>query len=360
MIARKARLKDIAALSGVSIGTVDRVLHKRGEVAEDTRVRVLKIAMDLNYTPNLMAQALKTRKRFNLVSLLPVSTLENSFWSKHPEGMNNAMSELDQFPLTLRQITFDMNCEEDFQEKTNEVLELKPDGIILAPVFKAESIAFCTTLLKKGIPFVFVDNYLTETDFLAYIGEEVFTSGRVAGQLSDMVTSVDRDILIINIARNIQNMHHLSNRTMGFLSYFPGSGRNKGKKIRLNIPGTEPETIKRSIDRAFKKDPGIETVFITGSKSYMIATYMIRAGHGPVNVIGYDLLDENVKLLKEGQIKFIISQRPEEQTYRAVKKLFEFLTLNKTPEKMEYLPVDIVTSENVDFFINNHRNNTLI
>jgi LacI family transcriptional regulator len=358
MIARKARLKDIAALSGVSIGTVDRVLHKRGEVAEETRKKVLKIAGELNYTPNLMAQALKTRRRFSLVSLLPVTTVENSFWSKHPEGMTRAMSELDQFPVTLRQITFDMNREEDFQEKTNQVLELNPDGILLAPVFKSESIAFCSTLHDKGIPFVFVDNYLTETDFLAYIGEEVFTSGRVAGQLSDMITRIDKDILIINIARNIQNMHHLSNRTMGFLSYFPGSGRNKGNLIRLNIPGTEPATIKRSIDRAFKNNPGIETIFVTGSKSYKIASYINTTGHKSVNVIGYDLLDNNVKLLREGQIKFIIGQRPEEQTYSAVKKLFEFLTLGKKPEKMEYLPVDIVTSENVDFFVNNHRLNT--
>jgi LacI family transcriptional regulator len=99
---RKARLKDIAALSGVSIGTVDRVLHNRGEVAEETRNKVLKIARELNYTPNLMAQALKTRRRFNLVSLLPVTTVENSFWSKHPEGMTKAMSELDQFPVTRR------------------------------------------------------------------------------------------------------------------------------------------------------------------------------------------------------------------------------------------------------------------
>lgn len=352
---RKARLKDIAALSGVSIGTVDRVLHKRGEVAEDTSKKVLKIARELNYTPNLIAQALKTMKRFSLVSLLPATSDENSFWSKHPEGMTKAMSELDQFPVTLRQITFDMNCEEDFQKKTKEVLELKPDGILLAPVFKSESIAFCSTLQKKRIPFVFVDNYLTETDFLAYIGEEVFTSGRVAGQLSDMVTERNNDILIINIARNIQNMHHLSNRTMGFLSYFPGTAKNNGKKIRLNIPGTEAATIKKSIDRAFKNNPGIETIFITGSKSYKIATYLNTAGHKSVNVIGYDLLDDNVRLLKDGQIKFIIGQRPEEQTYWAVRKLFEYLSVGKMPEKMEFLPVDIVTSENVDFFLTNHR-----
>lgn len=72
-----------------------------------------------------------------------------------------------------------------------------------------------------------------------------------------------------------------------------------------------------------------------------------------MNIIGYDLIDKNVEYLRKGIIRFIIGQRPEEQTYRAVKKLFDYLSFNKLPEKMEYLPVDIVTSENVDFFINN-------
>jgi LacI family transcriptional regulator len=351
MSLKKARIKDIAIRSGVSIGTVDRVLHNRGEVAEDTRKKVLKVASELNYTPNLMAQALKTRRRFNLVSLLPVPTGENSFWNKHPEGMNKAISELDQFPVTLNQVTFDLNLEKDFQQKTGLVLELQPDGIILAPVFKTESVAFCTILHEKKIPFVFVDNYLAETDFLAYIGEEIYTSGRVAGQLSDIITPAGKDILIINIARNIRNMHHLNSRTMGFMSYFQESAKNKGRKIRLNIPGTEPEVIKSSIDRVLRSYPGIATIFVTGSKSYKIASYLNTSGNMSLNVIGYDLLDDNVKLLKEKQINFILGQRPEEQTYRAVKKLFDYLSLGKKPDRMDYLPVDIVTSENVDFFL---------
>ena len=59
----------------------------------------------------------------------------------------------------------------------------------------------------------------------------------------------------------------------------------------------------------------------------------------------------NVKFLKSGITRFLIGQRPEEQIYKAVKKLFEFVSLHKVPDKIEYLPVDIVTSENVDFFL---------
>jgi LacI family transcriptional regulator len=351
MSKKKARLKDLANLSGVSIGTVDRVLHNRGEVAEKTRRKVLGIARDLNYTPNLMARVLKAKRPYKIISLLPGSTEENTFWEKHPLGMGRAMTELDPFPVTLTQVIFNILDENDFVEKTRNVLKLRPDGVVLAPIFKTESISFCSRLLKNHIPFVFVDGYLDETRFLAYVGENVFQSGRVAGQLIDIVTPVNKDVLIVNIAKNLQNVHHLDNRTKGFLSYFPESGRNKGKKIKLNIPDTKPMTVKISIDRVFERNPGIASIFVTGSKSYKIASHIESAGLKSVNIIGYDLLDSNIKFLKSGIIRFLIGQRPEEQTYKAIKKLFEYLSFNKTPQRMEYLPTDVITSENVDLFV---------
>ena len=83
----KARIKDIARLAGVSIGTVDRVLHERGEVAEKTREKVRQILKETNYSPNVMAQVLKSRKGYHLVSLLPEPSTDNSFWEKHSAGI---------------------------------------------------------------------------------------------------------------------------------------------------------------------------------------------------------------------------------------------------------------------------------
>lgn len=351
MPSKKTRIKDIAKLAGVSIGTVDRVLHARGEVSEKTKRRVQGILKETNYSPNLMAQVLKLKRAFHLVSLLPEPTVDNSFWLKHRVGMLRALEELDPFPVTLSQVTFDMQNENDFQKKTASVMNLKPDGVLLAPLFKSESIVFCSRLNSEKIPYVFVDGFIEDTDFLAYTGEDIFQSGRVAGQLLDMVTPENSDILVINIARNLQNMHHLNNRTQGFLSYFQKSGKNKGKKIDINIADPSPKNVRTEIDRIFKQNPGIGSIFISGSRSYQVASYLEDKRIKYINLLGYDLLDMNVKFLKSGFTKFLIGQRPEEQTYKGVKKLFEFLSLNKVPEKMEYLPVDIVTSENVDFFL---------
>lgn len=348
---KKARIKDIARLAGVSIGTVDRVIHNRGEVAEKTRIKVQQFLKETNYSPNVMAQVLKSKKRFHLVSLLPAPIENNPFWKKHSLGMIRAIEELEHFPVTLSQVTFDMQSEDDFQKKTSIVLDLKPDGVLIAPIFKSESIAFCSRLHKEQIPLVFIDGYIENTDFLAYIGEDIFQSGRVAGQLTDIVTPENSDILVVTIARNIRNVHHLTNRTEGFLSYFRKSGKNKGRKIIINIPDPSSESVNLAIDKAFKDNPRIGSVFITGSRSYLIASYLEKKGLKSINLIGYDLLDKNVKFLKSGITRFLIGQRPEEQTYKGIKKLFEYLSLHKIPDKIEYLPVDIVTSENVDFFL---------
>ena len=42
MIPEKIRIKDIAELSGVSVGTVDRVLHNRPNVSKTAREKVEK------------------------------------------------------------------------------------------------------------------------------------------------------------------------------------------------------------------------------------------------------------------------------------------------------------------------------
>jgi LacI family transcriptional regulator len=351
MLPKNTRIKDIARLAGVSIGTIDRVIHNRGEVAEKTRKKVLRILKETNYSPNPMAQALRSKKRFHLVSLLPLPSDENPFWNMHPLGIKRALEELDPFPVTFSQVTYDMQHEDDFQKKTNEVLNLKPDGVLLAPIFKSESVAFCSSLSNEKIPFVFIDGFLENTDFLAYIGEDIFRSGRVAAQLIDIITPQYKDILVVTISRNIQNVLHLNNRTEGLFSYFRNSGMNKGKMITLNIPNPSQKSVRICMEKALKENPDIGSIFFTGSRSYLVAGFLEKNGHKSINLLGYDLLEDNVKYLKSGIIKFLLGQRPEEQSYRGVKRLFEFLSLRKIPEKIDYLPVDVVTSENVDFFL---------
>ena len=67
----RIRIKDIAQMAGVSVGTVDRVLHSRSGVSESSRIKVEEILKKLNYQPNMYASALASNKKYRFAYLLP-------------------------------------------------------------------------------------------------------------------------------------------------------------------------------------------------------------------------------------------------------------------------------------------------
>ena len=60
----RIRIKDIAKMADVSVGTVDRVIHGRSGVSEASRKRVEEILEKLNYQPNMYASALASNKKY--------------------------------------------------------------------------------------------------------------------------------------------------------------------------------------------------------------------------------------------------------------------------------------------------------
>jgi len=72
------KLDDVARRARVSVSTVSRVLSNTGRVKASTRSRVLKIAKELRYRPDIHAQTLAGRKSRTLG--LIVSNLQNPFF----------------------------------------------------------------------------------------------------------------------------------------------------------------------------------------------------------------------------------------------------------------------------------------
>ncbi|TFH19676.1 MAG: LacI family DNA-binding transcriptional regulator, partial [Bacteroidia bacterium] len=76
----KIRIKDIAEIAQVSIGTVDRVIHKRGEVSDSTRERIRRLLEEYNYKPDIHASSLALKKPIRLAVVMPGVANEHSFW----------------------------------------------------------------------------------------------------------------------------------------------------------------------------------------------------------------------------------------------------------------------------------------
>ena len=79
-------IERIARRANVSIGTVDRALHGRRGINQKTRDRVLRVARELGYEPNLAARALSFgRFRKRICVCLPHES--HYFYSRLWEGI---------------------------------------------------------------------------------------------------------------------------------------------------------------------------------------------------------------------------------------------------------------------------------
>ncbi len=341
---KQVRIKDIAQKANVSIGTVDRVLHNRGEVAEKTREKVLTIANEMNYQPNIVAQALTTRKTYKISVLIPRGGNDNIFWLDHPKGIEKAVHELQPFSVTIDYRLFELHNEKEFQQRTEEILNNLPDGVILAPILKKETIQFCEKLDNHKIPYVFIDTFIDNTKCISFIGEDAFQGGRVAASLIDFGVSPEKDILIVNLAKDLENTHHLNRRNQGFLSYFLDTGKNNGMKITVEIPVTDQKVVDERMDQIIKQNPNIGAILVSSAKTHVIARYIEKRNFETI-LIGYEITRKNIDYMKRGIIHFLIGQKPMEQSEKAVKRLFEYLTSHNVAMKHEFQPVEIINIE---------------
>lgn len=59
-------MKDISTRCGVSVATVSKALNDRGDISQETKDKVCRVAKELGYLPNSSARALKTNRTYNL------------------------------------------------------------------------------------------------------------------------------------------------------------------------------------------------------------------------------------------------------------------------------------------------------
>src|ERR1700733_16181331 len=88
---KAAGIRDIAKALGTSIGTVDRALHGRSGVSARTKERVLRMAEQLGYKPNIAARSLKLNRSLRIAAVLPRELA--AFFDPLPQGIRAPADE---------------------------------------------------------------------------------------------------------------------------------------------------------------------------------------------------------------------------------------------------------------------------
>ncbi len=337
-------IKEVAEKAGVSIGTVDRVLHKRGRVAPKTALRVNRVVRQFNYKPNIFASRLSKSKVYRFGVFMPRLSQDSRYWKSVAKGIDRAGNELKPYHVQIQYFCFDRFSEASFKKAGNRLLAAKLDGILLAPVLTRPVQSFLKS--KDLAPYVFFDASIPDTKALAFIGQNSFQSGMVAARLMDMLVPSGGSIAALSA---VSGDYHIHKRASGFQEYY----RVKGKSVPLYILETtlSQEAFNSLMARVFSEQPGLDGVFVTNADTHFAARAIQSAGIGKkIALIGYDLIDENVAFLNMGCIDFLISQKAETQGYMGIQTLYRRLVLRQPGGKNVWMPIDIITSENLVYY----------
>lgn len=348
------RIKDIAKLAGVSTGTVDRVIHNRGEVSDDTRKKVQSVLSKSDYRPDIVARALSSKKTYLFSVIMPVSANGNDFWLAPNAGIDKALEEIERFGVKINSYLFNQFDRDSFAAKAFDILSDHPDGILFAPVFLDDSIKFIHECQLRKIPISLFNSNIKEANADSYIGQDAFQSGYLAARLLKYGLCSSADVLIINLAARKDNYNHVILRENGFRKYFD---EHPSKSVNLYTIDTNHSSDEKLVDElnySFKT-LNVKGIFVTNSRVFKVAEYLEVNREMNVQLIGYDLLPANIKALKSGQIDFLISQRPAEQAYKGIITLFNLAVLSKDVEKIQFMPIDIISKENIDYYDFNNK-----
>ena len=346
---KKYTIKDIAELAGVSKGTVDRVIHKRGKVSQKALERVTKLLEEIDYKPNLIARNLKNNKVYRICILVPNPEMD-AYWTPCIDGINNVINELNAFGLNIETLFFNPKSTKSFLEANIRIQEKTPDAVLLVPLFYKESLIALNNYNALNIKACTFNNQIDSKPVESFVGQDLHQSGRVAAKLLEKTISKEGDIVIIHVDEKYRNSVHMQEKERGFRGYFKQSNTFNRTIITRKIKRSD---FKNSLGSFLETHTNIAGIFVTTSKAYWVADVISSMNKLNISVIGYDLLNENVVHLKNGTIDFLIHQNPKQQAYLGLKVLAEHLLFEKELPKEILLPIDIINSENVKPFMRN-------
>jgi len=336
-------IKEIARLSGVSIGTVDRVLHKRGRVSAETKKKVEEIATQIDYKPNIMAKYLATNKNHRIALLIPEPS-QDEYWQQAYEGIESTLSKSEQQGVHVESYFYSLGDKKTFEKMANEILKNKPEGVILTPNFLDEGLIFYNQCMEASIPIIMFDTTIPDTQPLSFIGTNSFQSGMVAAELLTMTTHHSGKFAILHFDEELVNSPHMLDKEFGFINYI--NKECPDREYLVVVLNNEKHYYNDQIQKLLDKND-ISGIFVSTSKAYQIGSYLQEKNIRNINLVGYDLTSKNIELLKSRYISFLINQNPRRQAEQSIQTFCDHIIFKKAVNSRILFPIDIVTSTSI-------------
>ncbi|WP_426474047.1 LacI family DNA-binding transcriptional regulator [Chryseobacterium balustinum] len=333
---KRASIKDIARIAGVSVATVSYVLNKKEghRIGEDTKKKIFEVAETLNYTPNRIARSLQNNKS-KLLGLI-VADISNDFYSSIARNLENKALKLG---YTLIIGSSDENAEK-FEKLIDLFSQQQVDGMIVAPVAGSEDIL--QKLLDRNYPLVTIDRYLKGVNAPGVI----LNNREIAETTTQFLIDKKFDkIVYVGYETKLQ---HLLDRQKGFEASVKDSTSDiDAKYIMVGLENISGE-VHAEMEKVIGKNPKNTALYFSSNKLAVAGLeYLIKNSikvPQQVSVLAFD--ETEAYKLFPAEITYI-KQPLEEMADEAIKLLdFQISDYTATSKKIT-LSGDLIIKKSI-------------
>jgi LacI family transcriptional regulator len=335
----------IAEMANVSIGTVDRALHGRGGIKDTTRQRILQVARQIGYTPNLAARALSVAKasaRIGVCMPREIHFFYDQLWS----GVLEESRRLGQLGIQFVNRPVQTLGQED-TAAFKELLQSGVDGIILTAGNPKDLTPLINDAEEKGIPVVCVSTDAPESRRSTVVCVEPWLNGCLAGELMGKLLPPGSKVAVV-VGMLTAEDHR--KKTDGFSDAFPR--HCPGGKIAAVVEGheDEDESFQKTFD-LLRRIPTISGLYVNTVNCMPVCRALGARGlAGKIKLITTDLFAEMSSYFQKGTITASIYQQPHRQGQMAVRILADHLTNKSAFPPSVHLSPGVVMSSNLHLF----------
>lgn len=346
----KIRIKDIARQSGVSVGTVDRVLHNRPNVSKAAREKVESVLKQINYRPNMYASALAYNKQYEFVLLIPEHDSE-AYWEEIEEGVEKAVQMRRDFNISVTTLYYKLYDPASYAARLEQIATSDIQGVILVPTDLEQTRAFAQQMHERSIPFILLDSYIPDLKPLSFYGQDSISSGYFAARMLMLVAAGQQELMLMRQTKDGQlPSRQQKNREVGFNLYMqehcPGVTVHE-----VDLPlDTERSRYDAILEDFFTAHPAVRHCITMCSKAHLVADFLSRTNRRDIQIMGYDMVGKNADGLRNGTLSFLIVQHAYVQGFHCVDTLFRAVVLKQEIAPVNYMPIELLAKENVSYY----------
>lgn len=305
-------LADVAREAGVSLATVDRVLHDRPGVSSRMRARVLGAARQIGYLQGGEAAALRPVR---LAALLPAGT--NSFIADLAASLSDEAARRDGVALRIERVE---SLEGGAMAARLLALGARAEGIAVVAVNHPAMRDALRRLDAAGVRVVTLASDIPDAPRLGYVGIDNGQAGRLAGLLLGRFLGPAPRGKVALFAGTLAYRGH-QEREMGFRQVlaedFPGL-----EILQLRESGEDRERAAAETRALLARHPDLRAIYNAGGGTVGIAQALRGAGRGgEVVLVAHDATAEKTALLLDGTLDAVIDQDAGAEAREALTRL---------------------------------------